>query len=417
VGITQQLILNLILVLAAAWALASLFARFGLPVVLGQMLAGFILGPALFGIIKSSEPLSLMAEFGIFFAMFYAGMEMDPRELLEHIWPSLLVAFGGFVFPFILGYLVVKLFGGTTYQALFVGMGLSITAIAVQAAVLQEMRILKSEIGHIIIGAAIADDILALVTLSILLGLAKYGSIRMVPLFIIISKVVLFFGLTIVLGHFVVPKITPKLDDREARGFTFALLTALVMSALAEVAGLHLIIGAFLAGQFVRKEAMNEEVYRKIRDRFYGLSHGFLLPIFFVSLSFHLKFKFEFSFIIFSLIITLIAIIGKLVGSALGAYISGQKASQSIIVGFGMNGRGAVELAVAAVVLDLSNQLVKAKQISSPLLSSDQFAALILMAFFTTLIAPIALKWAVMRSCDPEEKKRFCELWDRGACM
>ncbi|HEC32049.1 MAG TPA: cation:proton antiporter, partial [Deltaproteobacteria bacterium] len=106
-GITQQLILNLILVLAVAWAFASLFVRFGLPVILGQMLAGFLLGPAVFGIIQNSEPLELMAEFGIFFAMFYAGMEMDPKELMEHIWPSLLVAIGGFCLPFVLGYITI----------------------------------------------------------------------------------------------------------------------------------------------------------------------------------------------------------------------------------------------------------------------------------------------------------------------
>ena len=416
-GITQQLILNLILVLAVAWAFASLFVRFGLPVILGQMLAGFLLGPAVFGIIQNSEPLELMAEFGIFFAMFYAGMEMDPKELMEHIWPSLLVAIGGFCLPFVLGYFTIKLFGGTMYQALFVGMGLSITAIAVQATVLQEMKILKSEIGHIIIGAAIADDILALVALSILLGLAKKGTIEMVPLFFIVLKVVAFFGFTIALGHFVIPKITPRLDDREAKGFTFAILAALIMSALAEVAGLHLIIGAFLAGQFVRKETLDVKIYEKIRDRFFGLSHGFLLPIFFVSLSFHLHLKFTASFLLMSTVIILIAIIGKLLGSGLGAYISGQKPLQSLIIGFGMNGRGAVELAVAAVVLELSNELMKNKVISAPLLTDDQFACLILMAFITTLIAPLTLKWSVMRSCEPKEKEHFCELWDKGKCM
>ena len=100
-GITQQLILNLILVLAVAWVFGSIFARFGLPVILGQMIAGFILGPAVFNIIQNSNSLQLMAEFGIFFAMFYAGMEMDPKELLDYIWPSLLVGVGGFILPFI----------------------------------------------------------------------------------------------------------------------------------------------------------------------------------------------------------------------------------------------------------------------------------------------------------------------------
>jgi tyrosine decarboxylase/aspartate 1-decarboxylase len=100
-AITQHLIVTLILVLAVAWVFGALFARFGLPVILGEMIAGFILGPAVLGVVTTSEPLELMAEFGIFFGMFFAGMEMDPKELIEHIWPSLGVAVGGFVLPFL----------------------------------------------------------------------------------------------------------------------------------------------------------------------------------------------------------------------------------------------------------------------------------------------------------------------------
>ena len=416
-GITQQLILKLILVLAVAWVFGSIFARFGLPVILGQMIAGFILGPAVFNIIQNSNSLQLMAEFGIFFAMFYAGMEMDPKELLDYIWPSLLVGVGGFILPFILGYFVVRVLGGTSYQSLFVGLGLSITAIAVQATVLQEMRILKSEIGHIIIGAAIVSDILALVVLSILLGLAKKGSIGISSLVLIVSKVIAFFGLTILLGHFLVPKITPKLNDREAKGFTFALLAAFVMSALAELAGLHLIIGAFLAGLFVRKETLDRKIFEKIRDRFFGLSHGFLLPIFFVSLAFHLHVKLSTPFIVLSASVTLVAILGKLIGSGIGSYFSGQNLVQSVTVGLGMNGRGAVELAIAAVVLEVSGELMKTNVISAPLLTNDQFASLILMAFITTLIAPLSLKWFVVKSCETEEKDHFCKLVDSTKYM
>jgi len=416
-AITQHLIVTLILVLAVAWIFAALFARFGLPVILGELVAGFILGPSVLGVVTSSAPLELMAEFGIFFGMFFAGMEMDPRELIEHIWPSLGVAIGGFVIPFVLGYFTTRLFGATVYQSLFVGMGLSITAIAVQATLLQNMRILQSELGHIIIGAAIADDILALIALSVLMGLAKTGSFQTVTLLIIVGKVVAFFGLTMFLGHFVVPKITPKLDDREAKSFTFALLAALIMSGLAEMAGLHLIIGAFMAGQFVRKEAMDEEIYRKIRDRFFGLSYGFLMPIFFVSLSFHLHFTWTWSFILLSSSITLVAILGKFLGSGIGGYVFGHSIPECIIIGSGMTGRGAVELVVAAVVLQLSDGLMKTNVISHPLLTAEQFSALVLMGFITTLLAPMLLRWSVMKACHADEQEQFCRLWKQSERM
>ncbi len=175
IAITPQLIIDLLLVLTVAWALGGLFARFGLPVMLGELLAGVIIGPACLGVISVTQPLALLAELGIFFAMFYAGMEMDPKELVEHIWPSIAIALGGFVVPFVLGYATARAFGGTVYQSLFVGTGLSVTAIAVQAVVLENIQILRTQLGHIIVGAAIVDDILALVILSSLLGVAKRG--------------------------------------------------------------------------------------------------------------------------------------------------------------------------------------------------------------------------------------------------
>jgi Kef-type K+ transport system membrane component KefB len=344
--ITQQLIINLVLILTVAWILGTIFGRFGLPVVLGELLAGIILGPPLLGIISASEPIELMAEFGIFFLIFYAGMEMDPKELLEHIRPSLMVAVGGFVLPFVLGYFTGRVFGGTVYQSLFIGMGLSITSLAVQARLLHDMQIQKSKIGHIIIGAAIADDILALVTLSILLGVAESGTIQIANVFFIVSKVVAFFALAIVISHFIIPKLTRRLEDREAKGFTFALLSALIMAYL--------------------------DVYEKLRDRFYGLSYGFLAPIFFVSLSFHLHLRWEWSVILLTIVITLFAVIGKLLGCGLGAFFSGHSFWESTIIGSGMNGRGAVELVVAAVVIKLSAQLIEAQNITEPLLTQDQ---------------------------------------------
>ncbi len=414
--ITEHLIVNLILILAAAWGLGMVFARFGLPVILGELLAGLILGPPLLGIITASEPIELMAEFGIFFLMFYAGLEMDPKEAVEHIWPSIAVAFGGFVLPFVLGYFTCRIFGGTVYQSLFIGMGLSITAIAVQARILHDLQIQNTKIGHIIIGAAIIDDILALVTLSILLGLAESGTIQVVEVSFVVFKVAAFFAVTILIGQFIMPRFTRRLDDREGKAFTFALLSAFTMAYLAELAGLHLIIGAFLAGQFVRKEIMNIEIYEKISDRFFAISYGFMAPIFFVSLSFHLQLQWEWPVIFFTITITLIAIMGKVVGCGLGAYLYGQTFWESAVIGSGMNGRGAVEMVVAVVVIKMSDKLISSHTITEPLLTRDQFSALICMAFVTTIIAPLSLKWMVKKVGRTGESAEFHRrnLWEKS---
>jgi Kef-type K+ transport system membrane component KefB len=409
--LTDHLIINLLIILAVAWPMGALFVRLGLPVMLGQLITGLLLGPAVFNIVSPSEAITFLADLGIFFAMFYAGMEMDPKELLEHIWPSLAVAVGGFVLPFAMGFFVARYFGGTVFQSLFIGIGLSITAIAVQAAILQDMRILKTTIGHIIMGAAIADDILSLIGLSILLGLVKTGTVETVGIFIIIFKVAAFFAFTILAGHFIIPIFTTRLDDYNAKGFTFAMISALVMATAAELAGLHTVIGAFLAGQFVRKEIMHEKVYHAISDRFYGLSYGFLMPVFFASLAFHIHFQWSLSFLFLVSVITVTAIVGKLVGCGIGALSFRYSMREATIIGFGMNGRGAVELVIVAVVIALSNDLLAKGVISDPLLTEDQFSALVLMAFITTMLAPLMLRWSVMKTCSGNEKEQFCQLW------
>ena len=409
--LTDHLIINLLIILAVAWPVGAFFVRMGLPVMLGQLVTGLVLGPAVLNIIHPSESISFLADLGIFFAMFYAGMEMDPKELLEHIWPSLAVAVGGFVLPFAMGFFVARIFGGTVFQSLFVGIGLSITAIAVQAVILQEMEIHKTKIGHVIMGAAIADDIISLVGLSVLLGLVQTGTVETVGILVIVLKVVVFFGFTILAGHFVVPFFTRKLDDYNAKGFTFAMISALVMATAAELAGLHTVIGAFLAGQFVRKEIMHEKIYNAISDRFYGLSHGFLMPVFFASLAFHIQFEFNLSFLFFASIITIAAILGKLVGCGLGALAFRFSMRQSTVIGFGMNGRGAVELVIVAVVISLSEDLLAQGVINEPLLTQSQISALVLMAFITTMLAPLMLKWSMLKTCSGSEKEEFCQLW------
>lgn len=405
--------ISLLIILVAAWLFGSLFTRFGLPFVMGELVAGVLIGPPILGIVTPTPGIELLAELGIFFVMFHTGMEMDPKELIEHIWPSLAVAVGGFVLPFTLGYFVTQVFGGTMYQSLFVGMGISITAIAVQSVILHSLKISSTYLGHIIIGAAIADDIFALIALSVLLSLARSGNVQVLELSFILLKVVGFFGFTFLVGHYVMPKLTKNLHDREGKAFTFAMASALAMAYLAELAGLHLIIGAFLAGQFVRKEVMATKIYNSIQDRLYGISYGFLVPVFFASLSFHLNFQWNVYFVTFAAALTLAAIFGKVIGCSLGYSLVRRNFWESAIVGFGMNGRGAVEMVIASIVLKLSSDLMASNAISEPLLTQDQFSALIFMAFVTTLIAPITLKWSVSKACKEGESSLFCAIWDK----
>jgi len=412
--ISESLIVNLLIILSAAWFLGYIFSRFGLPVMLGELMAGLILGPALLDVVHTSDQIELLADLGIFFVMFYAGMEMDPRLLFNHIRPALATALGGFVLPFVLGYFTSRMFDATVFQALFVGMGLSVTAIAVQAVILQNMRIHHSNVGHIIMGAAIADDIFSLVTLGVLLGLAQSGTVAPGAVLLLLAKVGLFFGFTIIVGEFIMPHLTRRLTDSGGKAFTFAMIVALVMAFLAEKAGLHLVIGAFLAGQFVRREIMDKRIYELLNDRFFSISYGFLTPIFFATLGFHLEFTWSGEFLALAGALTLAAVIGKVLGCGLGARLTGQDLTEAAVVGIGMNGRGAVELVIASVALQLSDKLLVSGSIAEPLLTSNQFSALVLMAFVTTVMTPILLKWAVVRSCSSTEGAAFCTLLEKG---
>jgi len=393
----EHFIITLLLILSTAWAFSALLSRIGLPSILGGLVVGFILGPPLLNIIAPSPSLDFLAELGVFFVMYYIGLEMDPKELLGHLLPSVMVAVGGFVFSFALGFFAAKLMGATPFQSLFVGMILSVTAIAVQAAILQNMQIHKTVVGHVIIGAALFDDIISLICLSVLLGLAKGGEVHIAGIFFILTKVSVFFGFTILIGHFVIPHITKRLDDFEGKGFTFAIISALIMAYIAEQAGLHLIIGAFLAGQLVRKEIIDEKIFQVIKERFYGLSFGFLLPIFFTTLAFHVKLEWDFQSLIFTMSLILAAFIGKFVGCGLGAKMSGLGTIESLTIGIGMNGRGAVELVVIGIVIKLSGDLIAEGQILQPLLTENQISSLILMVFITTLISPVLLKWSLSK--------------------
>ena len=405
-----RVIINIVLILLVAWVLGDVFRRIRMPPLLGELMAGLLLGPPLLGWVQPREAMTVLADLGIFFLMFYAGMEMDPHELLEHFWICLAVAVGGFVFPFALGFAVAQLFGATVLQSLFMAMGLSVTALAVGARVLQDMEIHHSKVGHIIIGAAIVDDILALVSFSVLTGLAKTGQVDFFQVLVLLAEVAAFFGGTILVGHYILPRFTRRLKDEEAKGFTFALTAALIMGFLAEIVGLHLIIGAFLAGQFVRKEVVEPDLYRRLHDRFFNIIYGFLGPIFFVSLSFHVDLNLPAQDWWFLAAIIAVAIIGKVGGCALPARIMQRNWQEGTVIGLGMNGRGAVELIVAKAVLLLSYRLMESKVITEPLLTQSQFTILILMAFVTTLLTPISLRAIVPPLC-AESDKDFCELW------
>ncbi len=378
--------LNLLLVMVVIWSAGVVCRRIKQPALLGELLAGIILGPSLFGIIQPDETLIVLSELGVFFLMFYAGLESNPGQLARYKKQAFLVGVGGYIIPFIMGYIASRAFGLSILQSLFIGQALSITAIAVSARVLHDMKLTGFRISPIVMGAGIIDDIIALTVFTTLIDMTLSNSgLLFSSVLLSLGKVAGFFGVVTVFALWIFPKIGIYLEAREAKGFSFAMIVALLFGFLAEIAGMHFIIGAYIAGLMVKKTVKNKELFTKIEDRFVSVTYGFFGPIFFFCLSFHVNFKALQTHIGLLVVLLLVAVTGKFLGAYWGGRLAKLNKGESSIVGLAMNGRGAVELIIASVGLEVG------------LINDDIFSILVFIAFLTTLLPPLTLRFVIDR--------------------
>ncbi len=376
---------NLLFIMVLIWSAGVLFRKLQQPPMLGELLAGIIFGPACLGFIHPDEMVMVLSELGAFFLMFYAGLETNPWHLKAQQRTAFAVGLAGFFVPFGLGYGAGLFFQMGQLQALFIGLGLSVTAIAVNARVLSDFHLQPFCVMPVIIGASIIDDICSFALFSVIIGMATENHIPTVwSLSCDLLKVLVFFVLTSSIGVFLYPRLAPNFSGREAKGFTFALVMALVFGLMAEAAGLHVIIGAYMAGLFVREEIVDPDQFQKIQDRFVAITYGFLGPIFFVSLSFHITFTIFSSHLLLIVVLLLAAVFGKIIGGGGAARLCGMTVQETRVVAVAMNGRGAVELVIASVGLNLG------------IINDTIFSILVVIAFITTLIPPLALS-AILR--------------------
>ena len=371
---------DLLILMVVIWTAGKIFRIFHLPVIFGELVGGIIVGPVLFNLVHiDSELIKVVAEFGIFFLMLHAGLETNPDKLLEASKKSITIAIGGALLPFFGGYFTSILFGYPPATAFFVGMGISISAIAIGARLFKDHNMLNSRIANLSLSAAIIDNIIVLVLFSLALNFAKTGAIELVPIMYMLAKVIAFFVIVIWGGNKISPHMG-KVINFKNKGFTLTLIIALLMGLIAEAIGLHMIIGAFLAGLFIRGEVLDKRVFAKIEDRIYGMSYSFFGPIFFASMAFHLDFSVFFEAPYFMLTIVLIAIFGKLIGSGIITSLMKMKPMESLAIGLALNNRGAVELIVASIGLQMG------------IIDKNIFSILVIMAFTTTVISIMAFQ-------------------------
>ncbi len=379
----------LLILMVMVWGAGRIFKGFGLPPMLGEILAGVLLGPQVLGILEIEETIRILAELGVFFLMFHSGLDTDVREFLGRAKISVLVAIGGMVPIMTMGIVFMLWWGAAPITASFMGTVLALNSIPVIISVLKTYKLKNTKVGHTVLGATVANEILLFVILSVIISLAETGIFDLSTILFVSGKVLVFFGCTLFLGKLLLPLISPYILNRSgSKGFTFALIIALLFGLMAEWIGLHMILGAYLAGMFVREEITNNELMRKIEDRFYALSHSFLGPIFFASVGMTISFgilkeKPQLVFVLLAIVF-----VGQWVGSGLMAYMVGKfNATKALIVSTILSGRGSTEIVVAQI--GFSTIVYTTGQ---PLITQEMFASLIALSFLSTLAMPILVK-------------------------
>lgn len=415
-GLSEQIsaegpFLNILLIVLILLVVTRTFGevaeRARMPALVGELVAGILLGfvlqsfqhltPSIW-FAANSDIFNGLAELGMFFLMLLVGVRMEPLDFARSSRSAVLIAFGGILLPlgagFALGELVLPESDYKNAQSLFIGVALAITAVPVTVRIFMDLGGLESPVGKAVVAAALWDDVLGLFMMALLLAAISgeaAGSFSLNNLLPVLGKVLLFFAVTIPFGLYVFPRVVKyfrHLSFPEVE-FSMLLIAALAYAVLAEFLGLHQIIGAFMAGMFFHPKVVEQRVYARVGQQMSGLTRGFLAPIFFVSVGFHLDFSSIAQAPGFVILLTGLAIVSKLVGSGIPAYWAGFSKHESLLVGIGMSGRGAVELVIAGVALEAGLFL----QPDPPgAIVQSLFSTVVVMAIVTTVATPVALK-------------------------
>lgn len=302
----MELFYILLVLLITARLFGEAAIRLGQPELLGEILAGITLGlainyfqdymPLLNSLDDSNNALlAAIKDLAIFFLMLMGGLELRPREMAKASRGGVIIALGGIVLPFILAWILGSYFFPPSplqsAQILFLATALSVTAVPVAIKVLMNTGTLETAMGRAIVSAAVIDDVLSLILLAVMTQVFQTGSLPGgVAVFLMLANIAIFFIITTFIGHYLFPLLGRLLKRSAAEEFELSMLltTAFAFGVLAELLGMHFILGAFQAGLFFRRDTIDQRVFDGVTDKVRGLTNGFLAPIFFASVGLHL---------------------------------------------------------------------------------------------------------------------------------
>lgn len=382
-----SVVISVCVLLFAAKLMAELFVRLKLPIVLGELIAGMIVGPFAIGslivvqgetLLQLNQEVKILGEIGAIVILFMAGLEMTPREFIKGGKASFTVGTLGVIVPFFVGFFVFQFFGFHAFQAMLVATALTATSIAISVQVLAEFGKLKTPEARLIIGAAVVDDILAIAVLSIVTSLSPGATdVDVVDISFTIFKVLGFFAAMAVAAIFIVPRVVSS-GLWKAGGAIEGVVTAAFFGAAGVAAsiGLSPILGSFVVGMALASTKVFERVEHYISKL--GLIFA---PLFFAIIGAQVDFRgINVEILLIGAIIIAVAIVTKLLGCGLPAWLFLRDKRQATRVGIGMISRGEVGLIVAGIGL------------SSGVLTSNVYSTIVIMVAVTTIITPVWLK-------------------------
>jgi Kef-type K+ transport system membrane component KefB len=389
-----RFLLDLSILLFAAKVFGLIAKRFGVPEVVGQIVAGLLLGPAVFHVVEETDFLAQMAEIGVMMIMFEAGLGTDLNQMRKTGIKAVVIAFVGVAVPIIMGALLYMLFYGfgapgsdAFIRAVFIGTIISATSVSITVAALKELGKLNGEVGTAITGAAIIDDVIGIVVLTLVLGMkGGSGSGSGTGVGMVLLKVVLFFALTIGTG-FIIHKLMKWLDEHypHTRRIPIASLCyCFLVGYIAETYfGIADITGAYMAGVVLCNLSDRDYIESKIDISSYMV----FAPLFFTGIGLKTSFaSMDMKLLAFSIIFVVIALVSKVFGCGGSALLLGFSKNDALKIGIGMMSRGEVALITAQ------------KGLAAGIIASDCFTAVILLIVVSSIVTPICLKKAYQRA-------------------
>jgi len=416
------LVLQVGILLLTARVLGEIATRLGQPSVIGEILAGILLGPSLlagffpaFGelIIPQTETsgylLEVISLLGAMFLLLITGLETDIQLIKRHARTAVSVSFGGITITFITGFFLGQYLPDFLLAdpderlvfALFVATAMSISAIPVIAKVLMDMNLMRRDIGQTILAAGMSDDTIGWILLSIVAGIAAGDAVTAGTVFTTVASVLAFLIISFTLGRWMVRKLLIYVQDEvisSDRLLSLVIILAFLWGAITQLLNLEAILGAFVMGIIF---GMMPRLPEDVIDKLESLALGIFAPVFFAvaGLKVNIINLFDPTLIIITIIVIGVATLGKVVGTYTGARFFGKKDHwTSLSFGAGLNARGAMEIIIATIGLRLG------------ILSQDMFSIVVVMAIATSLMAPVALRWVLSKvTIGEEEQKRLAK--------